>query len=279
LIECGIPTTGLEIWAQARAAVDALGYPTSFTSIPAVMNLYSGAKQRSLKVLLEGQGADELFGGYSFLNGWNALGLVTRNCSVSDVLIAQRAKHSSVGALRQRLYRLLLATDMSDALDDERTVRDQSEWLIALQTRTVLPSLLSYGDRLSLFNGVEVRQPYLDYRIVDFANSLPLDMKLRNGERKLLLRYSADAYVPQWIINRTKVGFATPLASLIEKRCSELLEIVSHDCALLDYNIISKKGFRRLKAANLAGLPVSRILWRILTTEAWLRQYSPQLAQ
>jgi asparagine synthase (glutamine-hydrolysing) len=60
--------------------------------------------------------------------------------------------------------------------------------------------------------GVEVREPFLDHPLVEWANALPVDVKLAGGVRKALLKEMAAPYLPQAIIHRAKVGFAMPTA-------------------------------------------------------------------
>ena len=87
-----------------------------------------------------------------------------------------------------------------------------SKHLFVLTFETVLPTLLRNYDRYSMMSGVEIRMPLLDYRIVNFAFSLPWQSKLNNGYTKIILRDQLNNKIPKSIIqNKVKIGFAPPI--------------------------------------------------------------------
>ena len=74
---------------------------------------------------------------------------------------------------------------------------------------------LNYSDKMSMFNSVETRVPFLDYRIVDFAAALPVELKLKNQQAKYILKKVAEKYLDKDIIYRKKTGFGAPLRQWI----------------------------------------------------------------
>jgi asparagine synthase (glutamine-hydrolysing) len=83
--------------------------------------------------------------------------------------------------------------------------------LYVLSHETILPTLLRNYDRYSMINGVEIRMPFMDHRIVSFVMSLPWDSKLRNGYTKSIIRDALGEFMPREVAYRkTKIGFNSP---------------------------------------------------------------------
>jgi asparagine synthase (glutamine-hydrolysing) len=100
--------------------------------------------------------------------------------------------------------------------------------LIYLFLLTYLPDdILTKTDRASMFNGLEVRSPYLDRRLAEYACALPTRLKLRGRTKKYILKNLACRYLPPQIVHRKKHGFAVPIGTLIRslfwKRCRDVL--------------------------------------------------------
>ena len=102
------------------------------------------------------------------------------------------------------------------------------ELLIYLFLVTYLPDdILTKTDRASMFNGLEVRSPYLDRRFAEYACALPTRLKLRGRTKKYILKHLACRYLPAQIVHREKHGFAVPIGTLIRtlfwERCRDVL--------------------------------------------------------
>src|SRR5215469_5077032 len=100
--------------------------------------------------------------------------------------------------------------------------------LLHLFLITYLPDdILTKTDRAAMFNGLEVRAPFLDRRFAEYALSLPTGMKLRGGTRKYILKRLARRYLPLEIVDRKKHGFAVPIGAMIRtllrERCRDVL--------------------------------------------------------
>lgn len=79
--------------------------------------------------------------------------------------------------------------------------------------KTWLPNdILVKVDRATMAHSLEARSPFLDHRLVEFAASLPVDMKLRGFKKKYLLKKSQQRHLPKWVINRRKQGFNAPIS-------------------------------------------------------------------
>jgi asparagine synthase (glutamine-hydrolysing) len=111
----------------------------------------------------------------------------------------------------------------------------------------MLPTLLRNYDKYSMQAGVEVRMPFLDYRILEFAFSLPDTFKLRNGFTKAIVRKAAEPIVPASILkNRVKTGWNSPLGEWFagpwkEWLLDELNSSGFHNCDLVDRDQVREK--------------------------------------
>ncbi len=99
----------------------------------------------------------------------------------------------------------------------QHRIRDVNQSLRHAQEHTILPMLRDYADRLSMRWGVEVRLPFLDYRLVEFVNTLPSTFKVFGRLTKRILRDSFKSGLPDWILTRPKVGFGNPTDAVIAR--------------------------------------------------------------
>lgn len=155
---------------------------------------------------------------------------------------------------------------------DARTSLDS---LLAMDVSTYLPDdLLVKVDIASMAHGLEVRSPLLDQQVAEFAARLPVDLKLRHGSAKRVLKAAARRYLPAAIVDRPKAGFAVPLDSWFrhELRCWP------HDI-LLDSRALARGYFRPERIRRLVDQHASgkadhgARLWMLLAFELWHRQF------
>ncbi len=190
------------------------------------VKLYGEMRRQGVLVSLDGHGGDELFCGYesSVLHALpSALG---RPRDAKMVLRTYQATHPANAQFRgmspARIALYLARSEVRDRWNSRQ--RDPAmrhaasrcdslnRHLLGLSFSTVLPTLLRNYDRYSMINGVEIRIPLLDHRIVDFAFALSWKSKLRNGFTKSVLRDAVAPWLPAGIVsNRTKFGFAPPI--------------------------------------------------------------------
>lgn len=175
---------------------------------------------RSVKVVLNGEGADELFGGYiRYLLMLIEEGL-SKICELKNYHSLARhfwnAKMFDKPAERyfELIRRGVPQTDLpltrvKDVFSRHRHLIDQ---MCACDIEITLPSLLMMGERVCAAFGLENRSPFLDYRIVEFAFSLPPELKIKEYQTKYILRKVARGIVPDEILKRKdKKGLVTPI--------------------------------------------------------------------
>ncbi len=267
-------------------------------------HVMSLAADAGVKVVLDGQGGDEVFAGYTNYAAHHLYGLLGAQPMQFPFEVAAlgrlqgwpQARSAARSAVAMRLRRpvrptvehtadaALLAPDlrvMADVSHDEWRLwpRVFDGWLTNILywelTRTRLPALLRYEDRLSMAFSIESRVPFLDHRLVELAFALPDDVKRRAGWSKYGLRRALDGLLPSNVVwRRDKKGFPTPLGNwLRDGRASAAIDLLrdprrkSRDL----FPQVAVDGFVRDHLQGTADR--SWQLWRALSTELWLEAF------
>ena len=148
------------------------------------------------------------------------------------------------------------------------------EKLQYIDTMTWLPDdLLIKADRMTMANSIELRVPFLDHHVLEFAAQLPRNQKIRGWGMKYLLKQALAGHVPRQILDRRKVGFANPSASWLR---NELRELVCD--ILLDSKTISRGYFRKQAVEELiennclSGRHTGEV-FSLIVLELWHREF------
>ncbi len=130
-------------------------------------------------------------------------------------------------------------------------------------------------DRASMAVALESRAPFLDYRLAEFAFSLPVDLKIRNGNKKYILKKLLSRYVPEELTDRPKMGFGVPVASWLCGALRPWAEDLLSEKALRESGFLNVKLVRHAWELHLKGNYSNQyFLWYILMLQAWLREYT-----
>ncbi len=184
---------------------------------------------------------------------------------------------------RQRLFapdvwRELENTNEYEELDAyAANMAGQPDWnkLIYVYLRTYLmDDILVKVDRASMFKALEVRAPFLDYRLVDFVNGLPLDFKIRGLTTKFILKELMKNKLPAEIINRKKKGFGIPLAQWLAKELKPLLAELLNENYLQRQGLFSGSFVSKLVKDHLERRADNRkLLWTLLCFQLWQQKW------
>jgi asparagine synthase (glutamine-hydrolysing) len=127
-------------------------------------------------------------------------------------------------------------------------------------------------DRASMAHSLEVRAPFLDHGIVEWAAGLPLDLKLHDGQGKRVLKLAMRPYLPAEIIDRPKRGFSPPLARWLRRELAPRLFDVVQGRTLAQSGLFDMARLMRLAERHVSGrADHATALWAVLTFDAFLR--------
>lgn len=169
----------------------------------------------------------------------------------------------------------LAATPMLDFLKPLGSSVGRLDRMLALEQRFFLPDHnLLYTDKMSMAEGVEVRVPFLDIELVDFAAQIPLQFKQRGSEGKWVLKKAMEPFLPHEVIYRPKTGFGAPLRRWMQHDLRTLLgDLLSVD-NLNRRGLFDPAAVQRLIAENDVGkVDGSYTLFSLLCIEIWCRAY------
>jgi asparagine synthase (glutamine-hydrolysing) len=176
---------------------------------------------------------------------------------------------------RRALGAELAATPMLDFLQPLPAGVAALDRTLALEQRFFLTDHnLTYTDKMSMAVGVEVRVPFLDLDLVDFAARIPLGLKQHGSEGKWILKKAMEPYLPKEVIYRPKSGFGAPLRRWMLDDLRELLGDLLSECSLKRRGLFEPAAVQRLIANNDAGkVDASYTLLSLLCIEIWCRTY------
>lgn len=170
---------------------------------------------------------------------------------------------------------LRLQRDDQYQVRDYRFAGDHVNSLLQQQHENGLVNLLQYGDAITMAHSIEGRLPFMDYRLVEFASSLPGRYKLRDGFSKAVFRQAMQNRLPQSLLtDRKKRGFDTPIAKWFEEQSRDIVEPILFSKACRERGLFDLRKIRKLLQKHQQGAVnlVSQI-YRWTVTELWFQQF------
>ena len=145
------------------------------------------------------------------------------------------------------------------------------EWMMAMDATSYLPGdILTKVDRAAMGVSLETRIPFLDHRVIEFSNTLPLEWKIHGGQTKWILRQVLYKYVPPHLIDRPKTGFGIPLENWLRHDLREWAEDLLSSHRLSQDGFFHTKTIRQKWEQHLSGgRNWQHYLWSVLVFQMW----------
>lgn len=253
------------------------------------MLLFCKEIKKDVKVVLSGECSDEIFAGYPWFFREDALNSNTFPWSIAllerqNLLNENLAKKINLKEYVDIRYKQTL--DKIEFLDIDSEETREKRKISYLTMYWFMQTLLDRTDRTSMYNGLEVRVPFCDYRLVEYLWNIPWELKSLNGREKGLLRYIVKDILPSEIVNRKKSPYPkTHNPNYLEKVKNMLINIMNNKNApikmLLNEKYINEiidtngKSFSRPWFGQLMTGP--QLMAYLCQVNMWLEKYEPRI--
>lgn len=303
--------TNNDLFANLHSVLDYMDEPFADSSALAV-HILSMHTRKHVKVALSGDGADELFGGY---NKHNAELMIRKSVIRKSIVKSSKhllkalpkSRNTKLGNISRQLHKFSEGISLSEKerywrwsgfADDKeieklfssgyanyherkkeilRLVNKDFNSVLMTDVKLVLENdMLVKTDRMSMANSLEVRVPFLDHKIVDFAFSLPAEYKIDRNSRKKILKDAFRKELPEEILSRSKQGFEVPLLKWFQ---TELRSIITDDLLCEKFvqdqgifNYIEIKKMLKQLFSNNPDDSVARV-WGLIVFQYWWKKH------
>lgn len=300
-----------DLYEDLHQMLDYMDEPFADSSALAV-NILSMHTKKHVKVALSGDGADELFAGYNkhaaeLKASCNSIRARMVKAGYPLLRCLPKSRNSAAGNVLRKLQKFsegMHLTDRerywrwagftNDATEESILVQTTPEYLLRkteilkhissdynsillTDMQLVLENdMLVKVDRMSMNQSLEVRVPFLDHKIVDFAFSLPVDYKIDGNERKKILKDAFKSMLPDELLHRKKQGFEVPLLSWFRKDLKSLItEELLEDTFIKDQGIFKPEKIKGLKMQLFSANPndVLAKIWALIVFQYWYKKY------
>jgi asparagine synthase (glutamine-hydrolysing) len=274
-----------------------------------ILSMYT---KKHVTVALSGDGADELFAGYNK----HAAELKATSGGIKANLVKSlhpllkqlpKSRNSNLGNTIRRLDKFAEGAKMNErerywrwagfTTDEEieklllKTSTDSKERkkailknitsdfnsLLLTDIQLVLENdMLVKVDRMSMSRSLEVRVPFLDHKIVDFAFSLPVNFKINSGQQKKILKDAFKNYLPEELYNRKKQGFEVPLLKWFHTDLKSLItEDLLSDTFIKEQGVFNVTAIQNIKAQLFSNNPNDAVaqVWGLIVFQYWWKKY------
>ncbi|MCM3456049.1 asparagine synthase (glutamine-hydrolyzing) [Heyndrickxia oleronia] len=273
---------------------------------PACVPLYFVAREarKHVTVVLSGEGADELFGGYNIYREPQSLEVFDKIPAIGKSLLKALAKilpegvkgksfiERGVTPMEQRYIgnaKMYTEAEKKDLLAQYRTGIDYTDITKPLYAETkgydpvdrmqyidihtwMRGDILLKADKMTMAHSLELRVPFLDKEVFKIASKIPTSLKTANNTTKYILRKAAEGVVPDHVLNRKKLGFPVPIRHWLKNEMNDWAKQIIHESAT--DHIINKHYVLNLLEEHCQGkMDHSRKIWTVLVFMIWHAVY------
>jgi len=278
-----------------------------YATIPLL--LLSELAKKHVTVMLSGEGADEIFAGYpiyrymNYIENYQRIPASIRNSFFNPIigLILKNKKEGKyqdwlslplerrylgngsyfTHKMRDKLYsgefkRSLNRDGVYNLIESYyRKVanRDAIGKMLYMDTKTWLPEdLLIKADKMTMAASLELRVPFLDHKLVEFATSLPSSMKTTMMQSKYIFKKYAEKLLPKTIVYRKKQGFPVPIKQWLRGELNAIAKEILLDSKARHRGIFNTNYIKKMfKVHSSASEDLSKNIWNLLVLEMWMR--------
>jgi asparagine synthase (glutamine-hydrolysing) len=270
--------------------------------------LVSESTRKYATVALSGDGGDELFMGYNVytwykriadlkrIGGKASLALAGKLLSVLGVKAANKSRLFSgwndkypfiqlwsqeqqmftqleIGSLLNTNYKHQTTVQYWEELEKEKLSDMQRVSFFDIQYY-LADDLMYKMDIASMRHSLEVRCPFLDYRLVEFAINLPQQLKIKQNEQKYLLKKALEKYIPKELIYRKKWGFPAPVEEWLKDSHKELIDYYLSEERIKSQDIFNSKEIKKIIDAFRSGNYYhNKRIWALIIFQLWYDKY------
>ncbi len=267
--------------------------------------------QKHVKVVLTGEGADEILAGYgryaktlSLLNygekyesiapsfirsaiksGVSAIGGKLNRTFLSREADIENLFFDNFAIFGKTMQKNLFSNETKARIGEENPYFYQNKWLektdakeildklLYADTKTYLHELLMKQDQMSMAASIESRVPFLDHKLVEFTAKMPINMKLRGRDTKWILREAMKGILPEEILTRSKMGFPVPVGNWFRGRFKHIVDEYVLSERALNRGIFNADFVREIVAKHNVGENHDERLWSLVNFEIWQRRF------
>lgn len=267
--------------------------------------------QKHVKVVLTGEGSDEIMAGYGryqkalqllsygekyenltpkFLRsvikaGANAVGgkltrtFLTRESDIENLFF------DNFAIFGKTMQEKLFSAETQSRIAEKNPYFYQNEWLektdakeildklLYVDSKTYLHELLMKQDQMSMAASIESRVPFLDHKLVEFTAQMPVNMKLRGDTTKFLLKEAMKGILPDEILYRQKMGFPVPVGSWFRNEFKHIVDEYVLSERSLNRGIFNADFVREIVAKHNGGENHDERIWHLVNFEIWQRRF------
>ncbi|HPH17661.1 MAG TPA: asparagine synthase C-terminal domain-containing protein, partial [Haliscomenobacter sp.] len=286
--------------------IQALDHPVFSFNVVVHQNIMKACKQQGVKVVLNGQGSDEAYAGYDrYISGAYLLDqLISRDGNFfEEFSILNKQNHYSKGFLLGQMFKSMVDQNYSAYLRakyQEKSIfclnkdfikanyhhykpayqfsykgNNFNNYLLKQIKYEGLNQILHYEDISSMSQSIEIRSPFMDYRMMEFAFSIPNELKFKGGITKIIQRDTIGKMLPNSITkNRKKIGFRAPFLDYLSK---------DHNVKAYVFDVLNSQSFgaKKIWKADSVKHVFERPMdypdfpfWRFINLEVWAKVYN-----
>lgn len=277
-----------ELYKGLEDAMIARDFP-GMADVDSSYLLFFREVKKQAKVTLSGECSDEIFGGYPWYFRKDSLESNTFPWSLAiserqNLLNPEIAKKIDLKDYINHQYETSLSK--VEFLPNDSEINKLERKLIYLTSNWFMQTLLDRTDRMSMYNGFEVRVPFCDVRIVEYCWNIPWEMKAYKGREKGLLRYCMESFLPEEVVYRKKSPYPKThnpsYLKIVKEKLSKIMESSDAPITTLlnrDYimNILETDGkaFSRPWFGQLMTGP--QLMAYLIQVNIWLERYQPKI--